>query len=251
MGEAALIGTAEEAREGTRSVRLRVPARAEYIALARLALSGLADIVALPEELLADLKLALTEAVSNSVRHAYADGAGFVSIAYELTGDALAVEVVDDGKGFDPDRPPPLEGEELTEGRARHRDHPHDRRRVRAAVPAGNSRLAPALHQAAASAGLTLSTRQRHGGSSSSSSTVRPVSYARDAEGERVARRGGGGVVTALGGLLAHHDVTWVASAMTEEDRAVAAEQDGSFVEETADRCLVPAAARSPRSRCI
>jgi trehalose 6-phosphate synthase len=50
-----------------------------------------------------------------------------------------------------------------------------------------------------------------------------------------VARRGGGGVVTALGGLLAHHDVTWVASAMTEEDRVVAAEHDGSFVEETPD----------------
>jgi trehalose 6-phosphate synthase len=62
-----------------------------------------------------------------------------------------------------------------------------------------------------------------------------PVSYARDADGRRSARRGGGGVVTALGGLLAHHDVTWVASAMTEEDRIVAAEQDGSFVEETAD----------------
>jgi len=116
LGEAALIGTADEAREGMRSVRLRVPARAEYIALARLALSGLADIAALPEELLADLKLALTEAVSNSVRHAYADGARFVSIAYELSGDALVVEVVDDGKGFDPDRPPSLEGEELTEG---------------------------------------------------------------------------------------------------------------------------------------
>jgi trehalose 6-phosphate synthase len=61
-----------------------------------------------------------------------------------------------------------------------------------------------------------------------------PVSYARDAEGRRVARRGGGGVVTALGGLLAHHDVTWVASGMTEEDRVVAAEQEGSFSEETA-----------------
>jgi trehalose 6-phosphate synthase len=49
-----------------------------------------------------------------------------------------------------------------------------------------------------------------------------------------VAQRGGGGVVTALGGLLAHHDVTWVASAMTDEDRAVAEERAGSFVEETA-----------------
>ena len=116
MDEAALIEAEGAALEGMRSVRLRVPARAEYVALARLALSGLADIVALPEELLADLKLALTEAVSNSVRHAYADGAGFVSIAYELSGDALTVEVVDDGQGFDPDRPPTLEGEELTEG---------------------------------------------------------------------------------------------------------------------------------------
>jgi serine/threonine-protein kinase RsbW len=116
MDEAALVETAGEALEGMRSVRLRVPARAEYIALARLALSGLADIVALSDEMLADLKLALTEAVSNSVRHAYAGGAGFVSIAYVLSGDALAIEVVDDGKGFDPDRPPPLEGEELTEG---------------------------------------------------------------------------------------------------------------------------------------
>jgi len=116
MDEATLIEPEDAALEGMRSVRLRVPARAEYIALARLALTGLADIVALSDELLADLKLALTEAVSNSVRHAYADGAGFVSIAYELTGEALAVEVVDDGKGFDPERPPPLEGEELTEG---------------------------------------------------------------------------------------------------------------------------------------
>jgi len=62
-----------------------------------------------------------------------------------------------------------------------------------------------------------------------------PVSYDRGADGQRVARRGGGGVVTALGGLLAHHDVTWVSSAMTEEDRAVAAERSGSFVEETAE----------------
>ena len=116
MDEAALIETTDEALEGMRSVRLRVPARAEYIALARLALSGLADLLELSDELLADLKLALTEAVSNSVRHAYAGGTGFVSIAYELTGDTLAFEIVDDGGGFDPDRPPPLEGAELTEG---------------------------------------------------------------------------------------------------------------------------------------
>jgi trehalose 6-phosphate synthase len=35
--------------------------------------------------------------------------------------------------------------------------------------------------------------------------------------------------------MLAHHDVTWVASAMSAEDRVVAAEQGGSFPEETTD----------------
>jgi trehalose 6-phosphate synthase len=60
-----------------------------------------------------------------------------------------------------------------------------------------------------------------------------PVAYGRDASGERTARRGAGGLVTALAGLIAHHDVTWIASAMTDEDRAVAAENEGSFPEET------------------
>jgi serine/threonine-protein kinase RsbW len=116
MEKAAVMEAAGAELEGMRTVRLRIPARAEYIALARLALSGLAEIVSLPEELLADLKLALTEAVSNSVRHAYGEGDGFVSVSYELRGGSLAVEVVDDGEGFDPDRPPELEGEELSEG---------------------------------------------------------------------------------------------------------------------------------------
>jgi trehalose 6-phosphate synthase len=51
-----------------------------------------------------------------------------------------------------------------------------------------------------------------------------PVSYARDESGARIERRGGGGLVTALRGLVAHHDVTWIASAITDEDRLVAAE---------------------------
>jgi len=59
-----------------------------------------------------------------------------------------------------------------------------------------------------------------------------PVTYARDAAGERVGRRGGGGLVTALRSLVSHHDVTWVASAMTHADREVAAEAGGTAVEE-------------------
>ena len=59
------------------------------------------------------------------------------------------------------------------------------------------------------------------------------MSYERSESGERTARRGGGGLVTALAGLLAHHDVTWVASALSEEDRAIAAESGQAFEEQT------------------
>ena len=51
-----------------------------------------------------------------------------------------------------------------------------------------------------------------------------PLAFARDEEGARVARRGAGGLVTALATLVSHHDVTWIASALSGEDRAVAAE---------------------------
>jgi trehalose 6-phosphate synthase len=57
-----------------------------------------------------------------------------------------------------------------------------------------------------------------------------PVTYGRDAQG-RTARRGGGGLVTALGPLVSRHEITWIANAMTDEDHAVAAEADGSFDE--------------------
>jgi trehalose 6-phosphate synthase len=65
-------------------------------------------------------------------------------------------------------------------------------------------------------------------------STRAPVSYAGDAGGARAARRGGGGLATALRGLIAHHDVTWIASAMSDEDRLVAAERGGTIDERTA-----------------
>jgi serine/threonine-protein kinase RsbW len=98
MSQVALADTEGDELEASRTVRLRVPARAEYIALARLALSGLADLVPLPEGDLTDLKRALTEAVSYAVGHASPGGKGFVSIAYELSATALEIEVVGDGE---------------------------------------------------------------------------------------------------------------------------------------------------------
>jgi serine/threonine-protein kinase RsbW len=101
----------------SRTVRLTIPAKAEYISLSRLALAGLSRVRAFPDEALADLKLALTEACSNSVRHAYRDGEGHVEISFELCDDRLIVEVADNGSGFEHDDPHSTNGgEELTEG---------------------------------------------------------------------------------------------------------------------------------------
>jgi serine/threonine-protein kinase RsbW len=84
-------------------VSLVIPAKAEYIALGRLAVAGLLRARAVEPEVLADVKLALTEACSNSIRHAYVDGReGEVEIRYELADTTLAVEVSDEGGGFDP-----------------------------------------------------------------------------------------------------------------------------------------------------
>jgi serine/threonine-protein kinase RsbW len=103
--------------EQGRSVRLTIPARPEYITLGRLALSAIAGVRPLSEETLHDLKLALTEACTNSVRHAYADGRqGEVEIVYELAGDRLSVEVGDEGAGFEPANGGHAEHADLEEG---------------------------------------------------------------------------------------------------------------------------------------
>jgi serine/threonine-protein kinase RsbW len=115
MSDMAELDPAQD--DGTRSILLRIPAKAEYITLCRLALTGIAQLREIGEDTMADLKLALTEAVSNSVRHAYGeDGDGQVDITYRLEPDRLRIEVVDDGNGFDPDEAPTLDGDELSEG---------------------------------------------------------------------------------------------------------------------------------------
>jgi trehalose 6-phosphate synthase len=50
-----------------------------------------------------------------------------------------------------------------------------------------------------------------------------PVAFDVDRDGNRVERRGAGGLVTALRPLVATHEVTWVASASGAEERRVAA----------------------------
>ena len=98
-------------------MRLTIPAKPEYVSLSRLALTGLSRVRPLAPDTLADLKLALTEACSNSVRHAYGDTEGHVEISFQLSADRLVIEVTDDGSGFELEEPGrSVDGDELTEG---------------------------------------------------------------------------------------------------------------------------------------
>jgi serine/threonine-protein kinase RsbW len=107
--------TMNDTDAGVREVHLTIPAKPEYITLCRLALTGISRLRPISDETLGDLKLALTEACSNSVRHAYDDGDGCVEIVYRLHPDRLEVVVADNGEGFDPSAAE-SEGDELAEG---------------------------------------------------------------------------------------------------------------------------------------
>ena len=84
-------------------MKLDIPARPEYVVLGRLALVGLLRSRGYSEDAVADLKLALTEACSNSVRHAYDDGDGQVHMVFTMHDDRVVIEIRDDGAGFDVD----------------------------------------------------------------------------------------------------------------------------------------------------
>jgi serine/threonine-protein kinase RsbW len=94
-------------------VRLSFPAKADYLLLARLALAGIARSLPLDQEELADLKLAVTEACGNAVRHAYGADGGSVEVVFVVGSDSLEMVVEDQGSGIDEadeEEPEPLEG---------------------------------------------------------------------------------------------------------------------------------------------
>jgi serine/threonine-protein kinase RsbW len=81
---------------------LSLPARAENVAVVRHAFGGLGDVLDVPEQLLSDIKLAVTEACTNVVIHAYPDGEGPMEVQAEFGENELSVVVRDEGRGVMP-----------------------------------------------------------------------------------------------------------------------------------------------------
>jgi anti-sigma regulatory factor (Ser/Thr protein kinase) len=81
---------------------LTLPARAENVAVVRHALGGLGDALDIEDQVLADVKLAVTEACTNVVVHAYPDSDGTMEIAAAVRDGRLSVAVRDEGRGMLP-----------------------------------------------------------------------------------------------------------------------------------------------------
>jgi serine/threonine-protein kinase RsbW len=83
-------------------LHIRLPAKAENVAVVRHALAGLAEEIGMDEAGVADLKTVVTEACMNVVVHAYADGTGPLTVEAEPDSDGLTVTVSDSGAGISP-----------------------------------------------------------------------------------------------------------------------------------------------------
>jgi serine/threonine-protein kinase RsbW len=84
-------------------VRLTLPARPENVAVIRHVLGAFAEALHLPANLVEDMRLAVTEAATNVVRHAYHDGeAGPIDVIVRPNGDRLELIVADRGHGIGP-----------------------------------------------------------------------------------------------------------------------------------------------------
>ena len=88
-------------------MRLVLSNRPENVALVRQALGGLAASVGIHENLLADMKTAVSEACNNVVLHAYADERGPLEVFVCPDAHEIAVVVRDEGTGIQPREPEP------------------------------------------------------------------------------------------------------------------------------------------------
>jgi serine/threonine-protein kinase RsbW len=83
-------------------VRLTMPARPEGVAVVRQALVGMADARAFDAAVLADMKMAVSEACTNVVVHAYDDGDGVLEVEMLADDQGLTIRVRDHGSGIHP-----------------------------------------------------------------------------------------------------------------------------------------------------
>lgn len=85
-------------------IEMKIPAKPEYVGIIRLTLSGVASRMGYAYEEIEDLKIAVSEACTNAVQHAYKGGDGEdgeVAVRFLVYEDRLEIIVADKGGSFD------------------------------------------------------------------------------------------------------------------------------------------------------
>ena len=83
-------------------IEMTIPAKAEYIGVIRLSLSGIANRMGFSYEDIEDLKVAISEAITNAVTHAYdEDDREEITLGFGVYEDRLEIMVADRGVSFD------------------------------------------------------------------------------------------------------------------------------------------------------
>lgn len=82
-------------------VQLRIPCKAEWVALARLSVAAVASRLHFSIDEIEDIKLAVAEACTNAIQHAH--GSPYIEIKCEALPDSLRIGVRDYGQGTRPE----------------------------------------------------------------------------------------------------------------------------------------------------
>lgn len=98
--------------EGT--VELKIPGRAEWVAVARLAVAAVASRLHFSVDEIEDIKLAIAEACTNAIQSAGGVDAGVIEIVCDAREDELRVSVRDRSTGPHLE---PIDGASIGEGR--------------------------------------------------------------------------------------------------------------------------------------
>ena len=88
--------------ESSPDLELTLPDRAENVAVVRHAVGGLGDVLEVADQTLSDIKLAVTEACTNVVVHAYPGAEGPMGLRATVDDRVLRIVVSDRGRGVVP-----------------------------------------------------------------------------------------------------------------------------------------------------
>ena len=80
------------------TIKMEIPANPDYVSIIRLTTSGIANRVGFSMDDIEDMKVAVSEACTNAIKHSEDNK---VNIEFNLLSDKLEIEIKDNGKGYD------------------------------------------------------------------------------------------------------------------------------------------------------